>query len=73
MVKPVLIQVLQRRLAEASTDAARLAALRDLENRSAELPRDEVEAYAREAVALARKTGSCNDLVRAAIALSQTC
>jgi tetratricopeptide (TPR) repeat protein len=67
------IQDMKQRLAEASTDAAQLAALRDLESRSAELPRDEVEAYAREAVALARKTGSCNDLVRAAIALSQTC
>ena len=67
------IQDLKQRLAEASTDAAQLAALRDLENRSDELPRDEVEAYAREAVALARRTGSYKDLVRAAIALSQTC
>ncbi len=64
------IQELKQRLAEASTDAARLVVLRDLQNRSAELQRDELEAYAREAVDLARKTRSYNDLVRAAITLS---
>ncbi len=71
--KPIPIRELKELLAQSSTDVERLAALRDLENRSAELPRDEVEAYAREAVALARKTGSYKDMVRAAIALSQTC
>ncbi|MBM3331540.1 tetratricopeptide repeat protein [candidate division WOR-3 bacterium] len=67
------IQDLKQRQVEASTDAARLAALRDLVDRSSELNREEVEAYAREAVALARKAGSCRDLVRAAIALSSIC
>ncbi len=67
------IQDLKQRLAEADTDAARLAVLRDLQDRNAELPRDEVEAYAREAVELARKTRSYNELVRAAITLSVVC
>ncbi len=66
-------QDLKQRLAEASTDAARLAALRDVRDWRAELPRGEVEAYAREAAELARKTRSYNDLVRAAITLSEIC
>ena len=65
------IQDLKQRLAEAKTDAARLAALRDVRDWRAELPREEVEAYAREAAELARKTCSYNDLVRAAITLSE--
>lgn len=64
------IQDLRQRLTEARNDAARLGVLRDLQNRGAELPRDELEACAREAVDLARKTRSYNDLVRAAITLS---
>jgi len=67
------IQELKQRLAEARTDAARLAVLRDLQDRSAELPPDEIEAYARQAVEFARKTRSYNDLVRAAITLSGVC
>jgi transcriptional regulator with AAA-type ATPase domain/tetratricopeptide (TPR) repeat protein len=67
------IQDLKQRLAEASTDAARLAMLRDLSNWRAELPRAEVEAYLREAVELARKTRSYNDLVRAGLFLSEIC
>ena len=71
MDKLASIQDLKQRLAEASTDAARLAVLRNVRDWRAELPRDEVEAYAREAAELARKTRSYSDLVRAAITLSE--
>ena|GEM_PF-2822657 len=67
------IQDLKQQLAEADTDAARLAALRVLESRGAELPCGEAEANARQAAALARNTRSYNDMVRAAIALSEAC
>ena len=67
------IQDLKQQLAEANTDAARLAALRVLESRGAELPCGEAEANARQAAALARNTRSYSDMVRAAIALSEAC
>jgi tetratricopeptide (TPR) repeat protein len=69
----VSIQDLRQRLAEAGTDAGRLAALLEFRGRTAELPRDELEAYLREAVELARKSQSYDELARAGIALSELC
>jgi tetratricopeptide (TPR) repeat protein len=69
----VSIQDLRQRLAQAGTDAGRLAALLEFRDRTAELPRGEAEAYFREAVELARKTESYDDLARAGIALSELC
>jgi tetratricopeptide (TPR) repeat protein len=69
--KPVPIQDLKQRLAEASTDAARLAVLMDFRKRRAELPRDEVEGYLLEAAELARRTESYVDLALAGGALCE--
>jgi tetratricopeptide (TPR) repeat protein len=69
----VMVQELKQRLAEAVTDAERLAVLIELRSRVAELPRPEAEAYLREAVDLARKTGNQGELVRAGIAFSEFC
>jgi len=69
--KPVPIQDLKQRLAEASTDAGRLAVLDELRSRTAELPRAEAEGYLREAVELARKTGSHDALGHAGISFSE--
>ena len=71
--RAVTIQGLKQRLAEASTDAGRLAVLLELRNRTTELPRIEAEAYLREAVELARKTRSYKELALAGIGLSQVC
>jgi tetratricopeptide (TPR) repeat protein len=66
-----MVQGLKQRLAEASTDAERLAVLIELRSRVAELPRPEAEGYLREAVELARKSGKQVELARAGIALSE--
>jgi len=68
--RPVTIQELRQRLADAGTDAGRLAVLFEFRGRTAELPRAEAEAYLREAVELARKTGSPDNLARAGVGLS---
>lgn len=70
---PASIQELKRRLAAAVTDAGRLAGLLEFRSRTAELRRDEAERYLREAVELARKTRSYDELARAGVALSELC
>jgi tetratricopeptide (TPR) repeat protein len=67
------IQELKQRLAEATADVARLAVLVDLGKRRAELPRDEVEGYLREAVGLARKTRRYTGLATVSVLLSEIC
>jgi transcriptional regulator with AAA-type ATPase domain/tetratricopeptide (TPR) repeat protein len=69
--KPVPIQDLKQRLAETSTDAARLASLLEFRKWRAVLPRDEVERYLLEAAELARRTASHRDLASAAVVLSE--
>ncbi len=71
MDKPVPIQNLKQRLAEADADAGRLAALLEFRSRISELPRSEAEAYLCEAVELARKTGNHDALAQAGIALCE--
>jgi tetratricopeptide (TPR) repeat protein len=71
--KPVPIQDLKQRLAQAGGDVERLAALVELRHRLAELPRDEAEAYFREAVELARRTGNHEGLGQIAIVFSEYC
>ena len=68
-----MVKELKCRLAEASTDAERSAVLAELRDHVAELPRPEAEGYLREAVELARKTGSQQELARAGIAFSEFC
>jgi tetratricopeptide (TPR) repeat protein len=66
-----MVQELKQRLAEAGTDAEKLAVLIELRSRVAELPLPEAEAYLRETVELARKTGNQEELARAGIAFSE--
>jgi len=68
---PVPIQDLKQRLAEASTDAARLAALLEFRKWKTELPRAELEGYLLEAAELARKTESYGDSATAGVSLSE--
>ena len=67
------IQELKQRLAEATTEVARLAALLEFRPRTAELQRDEAEGYLREVVELARKTRSYGELAEAGVTLSELC
>jgi len=69
----VSIQDLKQRLAEATADAARLAALLEFRKWKAELPYDEINAYLREAAELARKTESHSELAMAGVALRELC
>ncbi len=71
--RPATIQELKQRLAEASTEATRLAALLEFRPRKAELRRDEAEGYLREAVELARKAQDYRELATAGVALSELC
>jgi len=65
------IQDLKRRLAEATTDAARLAVLLQFGRRAAAVPRVEAEVFMREAIELARKVGTANDLAVAGVVASE--
>jgi transcriptional regulator with AAA-type ATPase domain/tetratricopeptide (TPR) repeat protein len=65
------IRDLKRRLAEASSDAARLAVLLEFGGQAVEVPRAEAEAYLREAIDLARKVGTPRDLAAAGVYASE--
>jgi DNA-binding NtrC family response regulator/tetratricopeptide (TPR) repeat protein len=71
--KSATIQGLDQRLAEATTDAARLAVLLEFGRRTAQTQRAgaEAEAYLQEAIALARKAGTPNDLAVAGVLASE--
>src|SRR5512139_2202084 len=62
---------LKQLLAEAASDAERLAVLVELRGRVGELTEAETESYLTEAVGLARRTGNNDELGRAGIALSE--
>ncbi|MBN2464532.1 tetratricopeptide repeat protein, partial [candidate division WOR-3 bacterium] len=67
------IQDLKRRLAEATTEAARLAVLLEFgrQTKGAQRADAEAEVYLREAIDLARKVGTDVDLTTAGIAASE--
>jgi len=65
------IQDLKRRLAQATTDAARLAVLFKFGRRASEVPRAEAETYLWEAIELARKVGTSIDLAVAGVEASE--
>jgi len=65
------LQSLRQRLAEATADAERLAALIEYGKRTREAPPPEAEGYLTEAVELARKVGTPEDLARASVHASE--
>jgi len=71
--KSATIQDLERRLAEATTEAARLAVLLEFGKQTATAQRVDsgAEAYVREAINLARKVGSPIDLTSAGVHASE--
>jgi DNA-binding NtrC family response regulator/tetratricopeptide (TPR) repeat protein len=62
---------LRQRLAEVTSAAGRLAALIDYGKRTREAPPPEAEGYLTEAVELARKVGTPEELVRASVHASE--
>ena len=71
MDESAAIQDLKRRLAEATTDVARLAVLLQFGRQAAEAPRAEAEAYLQEAIDLARMVGTPIDLATAGVSASE--
>jgi len=71
MAVPIPLQELRERLAEVTTDADRLTALIEFGKRTREAPPAEAEGYLTEAVELARKVGTHEDLARAAVHASE--
>ncbi|MBN2464641.1 sigma 54-interacting transcriptional regulator [candidate division WOR-3 bacterium] len=67
----VSLQDLRRRLAVATTDAERLAALLEFGLQTRDVSPPEAEAYLLQAVELARKVGSPEDLARAGVFASE--